>query len=783
MEWIISNSFIGSGRQQRALVSTEEECDPTACYDSFRQHWQQALKIIKRNQQLPSQDDVLGIVNNLEQMVSLLLYDLKKVDQMTLPISTTSQCLDYLMTENILNQLFEWGIRTGKYAHAVKLEQLKLYEMLVKESRHLLLMHEPFLQPLMKLLHSCQNELFPKQIEKHLVTLLYQLCIVLMQNIDLVDLFFPKHIEKPKFIIFALLIPFMHREDNIGMQARDSLLLCMSLSKKNSNIREYILEHSNVVVMLTSGLGGLYSALPHILDGAVPDWHRLTQDDVNEIKDLSTFVTSLEFSNNVSQMADPLIIKQLQEFIYMGFLIPVLGPALLQNSVDEQIAVMAYLERILRTVTNPGLLHPVLRFLLTVEYDGQRLLDILMKRIRSTDPQLSLVSLALFETLIDLNCEDVMLKLVFHHLQPCLHLMISQRKLTFPLDPHCQSSEKFLNLSPMCCEDILLTPNIDGRPVNWNHYGGQTSLYGNYHAYLCDAKNKINGCQMACTAWTHSYTGCENLENSEENSTSLPSLGESSGYESLKVKLESHFEDNSSTPVWQISQNEQIKNGMNMSNQVFADIDSGTAGPFLTIILEQLKNMLTNSLYINLHLTGLISRLAVYPQPLLRTYLLDHSLVLQPNVPSLFQILGSLKQKIDEFMSKQPEKVQLIHQARHFLVERETRLVQAKKVALDRSNSISSTTTSNDDQPFQRNGSRRSLTQTISSMFGKRQSTSQETSIQLVQQTDESKSVIYPKFNDAQRVAVCAVLLDEWVKELAALAQEHAISQLAILLK
>lgn len=74
----------------------------------------------------------------------------------------------------------------------MRLEQLKLYEMLVSHSRHLLLVHEPFLKPLMKLLFSCQGEVFPKDIEKRLVGLLYQLCVLLMQNVDLVDLFFTK---------------------------------------------------------------------------------------------------------------------------------------------------------------------------------------------------------------------------------------------------------------------------------------------------------------------------------------------------------------------------------------------------------------------------------------------------------------------------------------------------------------------------------------------------------------------------------------------------------------
>lgn len=300
----------------------------------------------------------------------------------------------------------------------------------------------------------------------------------------------------------------MHRDDTIGMQARDGLLLCMNLTKKNKAVDECICKHSKICILLATGLSGLYSVLSNVIsDISVPDWHRFTPDDVNDIKPLSLFITSLEFSNAVAQIAHPSIGTQLQEFFHQGFLIPVLGPALLQTAVAEQIAATAYLELIIRTVTHPGLLYPVLKFLLTVEYDGTRLLDTLMSRIQS-DYQLCLVSLALFDTLVDLNCEDVMLELVFQHLQPCLHLMLSQRRTLLPLDPHCQSFETFLALTPACCELPAASPNLDGR-INWNHYGGQPTLYGNYHAYLCDARNKINSCQMACNLWSNTYTGCE----------------------------------------------------------------------------------------------------------------------------------------------------------------------------------------------------------------------------------------------------------------------------------
>lgn len=55
------------------------------------------------------------------------------------------------------------------------------------------------------------------------------------------------------FVIFSLLIPFVHREGPIGHQARDALLLCMALSKKNTNIGMYIAKHSNLCPVLATG--------------------------------------------------------------------------------------------------------------------------------------------------------------------------------------------------------------------------------------------------------------------------------------------------------------------------------------------------------------------------------------------------------------------------------------------------------------------------------------------------------------------------------------------------
>lgn len=122
----------------------------------------------------------------------------------------------------------------------------------------------------------------------------------------------------------------MHSEGSLGHQARDALLLCMSLSQKNSNVGTYIAKYSSMCPVLVTGLGGLYSSLPNSFEIGQSDWYRITPDDVADIPKLTLFMNCLEFCNAVVQVAHDLIKQQLLDFMYQGFIVPILGPALLQ---------------------------------------------------------------------------------------------------------------------------------------------------------------------------------------------------------------------------------------------------------------------------------------------------------------------------------------------------------------------------------------------------------------------------------------------------------------------
>jgi hypothetical protein len=67
------------------------------------------------------------------------------------------------------------------------------------------------------------------------------------------------------------------------------------------------------------------------------------------------------------------------------------------------------------------------------------------------------------------------------------------------------------------------------------------------------------------------------------------------------------------------------------NDQVEADI-----GPFLAALFERMEHMLSNPLQVNFLLTGI--GLAYYPQLMLRSFLLNHNLVVQPNVKTLVHV-------------------------------------------------------------------------------------------------------------------------------------------------
>ncbi|KAK6173238.1 hypothetical protein SNE40_016726 [Patella caerulea] len=467
MSWFKRNRA-SNGSAEPSPTKERSDTDADTCLEVFRNHWQQASVIINRKNHGKdgvTSDEVETVIHNFGQMITLLVRE-EGVEGMPGPI------LHFFLEKDILELFCSWCAKSNEYAVKLKHEQLRMFEMLISQSKQLLLIHKSVIRPLLKLLSSCtEGNLQSSEtydIEHQLVLVLHQACVCISQQLLILESFFCTNTDHgpTRFLIFSLLIPYVHREGPVGQHARDALLLIMTLSAKHPHIGQYIATNSDFCPVLAAGLSGLYSSLPRKIPNPSDHWYILTNEDCNKIPELQMFLNSLEFCNAVVQIAHSMVKEQLTKYIYDGFLLPVLGPALHQditglpiplldttmfaNSRDEVTTATAYLDLFLRRLTEPALIRVFLVFILTDKYDEIVILESLITRINSSS-RLSLVSLALFKTLVELHCEDVMFQLVFKFLIPCTHVMVSQRRAVKDLDMYSKSAERFLSLKPSCC--------------------------------------------------------------------------------------------------------------------------------------------------------------------------------------------------------------------------------------------------------------------------------------------------------------------------------------------
>lgn len=220
------------------------DTDPATCLEVFCNHWEQAYKIISRdveNGTKSTEDEINAVSHNFEQMVTLLATEEGEEGQgMPGPI------LHHLLEHEILEKFCGWCHRYHDDSGKLIQEQLRMFEHLISQSRQLLLIHKPVIRPLLNLLAYCADD-NASGIEANLVLVLHQLCVSISKEAVILESVFSMNADHgpTKFLIFSLLIPYLHREGKVGQQARDALLLIMTLSVKHPYIGKYIAENSD----------------------------------------------------------------------------------------------------------------------------------------------------------------------------------------------------------------------------------------------------------------------------------------------------------------------------------------------------------------------------------------------------------------------------------------------------------------------------------------------------------------------------------------------------------
>ncbi|KAL1249228.1 hypothetical protein QQF64_020233, partial [Cirrhinus molitorella] len=556
-------SVVSSCNGRRAL--TLKGVDPETCMIVFKNHWTQVLRILEKHDPgrggavtlrfgpIPG-DEASAVQNYVEHMLFLLM------EEESGQGGAMGTILEFVVVENVMEKLFLWSLRR-EFTDDMKLEQLRMYKMLVAQAKQPLLHHKPILKPLMMLLSACSSSstvgptapskssssaagltctVGPSSsaVEAELVSLLHQLCHVLVKEASVLELFFHSSQDQgaANFLLFSLLIPFIHRDGTVGAQARGALTLIMSLSSQNSLVAKHIVENTYFCPVLATGLSGLYSGLPAKLEVYSEGWFCLEKHDWLQLPALFQFLNSLHFCCTVCKVAHPSIRDQLLSYIYNGFLVPVMAPALHKLTLEEVMTTTAYLELFLRSISDSALLQTFLIFILRHRHDNVSILDTLVSRI-NTPFQLGTVSLALFRTLIGLYCEDVMLQLILRYLIPCSHLTYTERLRLRDRDCYSITASALLSLTPSfftpkpCSSppqppkpDYILWSKVTEGLLRGNmgmedlFSGGDTVgcsritvseplMHKNYLQYLYDARRSVCNAVQACGVWSAPYDG------------------------------------------------------------------------------------------------------------------------------------------------------------------------------------------------------------------------------------------------------------------------------------
>ena len=146
----------------------------------------------------------------------------------------TNECIELLLSENVLEKIYFFTTRQRNYSVDVRLTILHFFKSLLSLPGPPLFIHQQVLRPLNRMLRVCEMA-HEQNLSSKLIPLLHQICIVIQENESFLDLFFTDGAGQvpSKFLVFTLLVPYLHDTSEVGMIARDAMLLCLSVAGRS----------------------------------------------------------------------------------------------------------------------------------------------------------------------------------------------------------------------------------------------------------------------------------------------------------------------------------------------------------------------------------------------------------------------------------------------------------------------------------------------------------------------------------------------------------------------
>uniref|UniRef100_A0A8C8BUB3 FHF complex subunit HOOK-interacting protein C-terminal domain-containing protein n=1 Tax=Oncorhynchus tshawytscha TaxID=74940 RepID=A0A8C8BUB3_ONCTS len=577
--------------------------------DSFVDHWKGITNyyIETTGQTRPvKQTDIPW---RLKQMLDILVYEEAQQGQ-----EEMGPCMEYLLQHKLLETLCTLG--KAQYPPGMNQQVLVFFSKILVQIQKPMLHILNVYRPVQKLVRLCG--LPGSQTEKEEAQFMFVVCSRVKQDPYVLNYILEHSPTDSPSTIFPANAGLIHvlvhlsrsQKSRVALKAFESLLLLVSIPKEDTAV--CLAESTPLCQLLAERLCELFSQLPATLEPA--DIHSFPQTHWNGMQESQSFPGSehmenffawLDFLDHLMREAPKSLAVKLAKEIHHCWLVGVLQHELLQMSEMGVLVNTALLCCSVRHIQSPAMVEELVSFLLGRQTQSEQRLDTeshvlryqLIEHCDHISDEISITTLLLFEALLQKPHREILFNLVLRNLENRCYLTrtlgggddyISHKGTTFCILAAIIRFTVFkLYTVVLFCSFLCLVPQ---EAKTSQHVQG-----ARYETYVHDAHEQFK----ECTAFLLDWDWPESLKPTE-----------------LSVSSSDFFE-----------------------------------GHFLKVLFDRIGRILEQPYELNLQVTSVLSRLAVFPHPHLHEYLLDPYIILAPGARSLFSVLirviGELMQRIE----------------------------------------------------------------------------------------------------------------------------------------
>lgn len=464
--------------------------------EEFVHHWKAITNYFIDNKEEKLPVDQTNLPAHLEQMLAIL-----QQEEISCESGSTGPCMEYMLHHKLLETLYTLGKNDSP--PGMKQVVLCFFTRLLTRIKQPLLPHINVHRAVQRLVRIC-GEVKSGPCENEEIQFLCTLCAKIKSDPYLVNFFLevPKNVDSPRYpqlsplsqmspkspkrslefsIVNSLLSMCSSEDGRVAVKACEGLMLCASLPEKSA--ATCLIENTRFCADMTNRLIKLYQRLPTTinpdeLDAVYAKWGL---DVISEYEDKQTFVGKrnvvcflswLDYCDQLITIANPLVGRALAKYIYTNFLRAIIEPGILQTSEAGVVACTAYLRRCLKTVSSI-LLSEFVHFILGEEKHYEKttegsckIRNRLIQHCNHLSEEVSLISLKLFDTLIQKNDSFIVYNLVLRNLECGKHIKPGVTCHTSPMFkcPAALANNTFASPGSFDTKTESFNESVDSKP-------------------------------------------------------------------------------------------------------------------------------------------------------------------------------------------------------------------------------------------------------------------------------------------------------------------------------